>query len=189
MQEKNDKQIRIQFNEEYTEDVIYEDKLPDGVTKEEIKEEFGKIVWCEFKDCFWNNKVQDLQQTWGTILGNPNYQPIGTNVSEAVFDRLCTRPDEIALRFRKVRGHTGALVEVPYCFVSAKNGKTGHTDFSKLIQGDGTPYGGNIDSQHPNYAGMGFDTPSSFSPGRERIVKYGGAESKSKPIKEYNLDA
>ena len=188
MQKKHEGQIRIQFNEEYDERLEYEDKLPEGVTKEEIKEKFGKVVWCEFHDCFWNNRVKDLQKTWGTIIGNKNYQPIGSNPTEAVFKGLCTRPDEIAIRFRKVRGHTGASIEVPYCYTAAKNGKTGHTDFSKLIQGDGTPFGGNIDSQHADLGGMS-NIPSRVDLGRERIVKYGGAESASRPTKEYNVDA
>ena len=38
-------------------------------------------------------------------------------------------------------------------------------------------------------AGEEFGTPSGFTPGRERIVKYGGAESLSRPTKEYDLDA
>ena len=34
-------QIRIQYNEEYTERLEYEDKLPEGVTEEDMK----KGVW------------------------------------------------------------------------------------------------------------------------------------------------
>ena len=170
----NEGQIRIQYNEDYQEEITYEDKLPEGVTEEDIKDEFGKVVWCEFKDCFWNNDIKDLQKTWGSIMGNKNYEPIGTNVSEAVFNRICTRPNEIALRFRPIRGVTGAKTMVPFCYTAAKNGKLGHVDFSKLIQGDGTPFGGNIDSQSVNPNDYAYGLPPEWSGGRDRIVNYGG---------------
>ena len=41
-------QIRIQYNESYHERLEYKDKLPEGVTEEDMKNEFGKIVLCEF---------------------------------------------------------------------------------------------------------------------------------------------
>ena len=43
---------------------------------------------------------------------------------------------------------------MPSCFVAATN-KTGHMNFSRLLQSDGTPLGGNIDSQHVSDAGYG----------------------------------
>jgi len=149
-------EIKIQFNEKYEEQVEYEDKLPETVTADDIKQEFGKVVWCEFYECFWNKRVKDLQRTWGSIIGNPNYVPIGSNPTEAVFQGICSRPEEIVLRFRSVRTTTGQSQAVPYCYTAAKNGKTGHVDFSSLLQSDGTPYGGNIDSQHVSNQGYGL---------------------------------
>ena len=67
-------QIRIQYNESYHERLEYKDKLPEGVTEEDMKNEFGKIVWCEFKDCFWNKRVVDYQRTQGTVQGNKHFQ-------------------------------------------------------------------------------------------------------------------
>ena len=138
-------QIRIQYNEDYHERFEYEDKLPEGVTEEDMKKEFGKIVWCDFKDCFWNRRVENYQRTYGTVQNNQNYKPI--NEQEAIFSRICGREDEIVLRFKTVRNTSGGKVDVPYCYVAAKNGKLGHIDFSRLMQSDGSPYGGNIDSQ------------------------------------------
>ena len=165
--------IRIQFNESYDPRLTYEDKLPEGVTEEDIQEQFGKVVWCEFYDCFWNRRVKDLQKTWGSIIGNKNYEPIGSNPTEAVFQGICTRPDEIVLRYRPVRDTSGGKVDVPYCYTAAKNGKTGHISFANLLQSDGTPMGGNISSQNvsidENHPGRGYyNLPS----GRPRITKY-----------------
>ena len=143
---KKEQQIKIQFNESYDERLEYEDKLPEGTTAEDIKEEFGKVVWCEYYECFWNKRVKDLQKTWGSIMNNPNYVPIGSNPTDAVFQGICSRPEEIVLRYRSQRDYTGGRTEIPYCFVAAKNGKTGHIDFAKMLQGDGTPFGGNIES-------------------------------------------
>ena len=172
MAQKKD-EIKVQFSEEYSEHIEYEDKVPEGMTEEDIIDKYGKVVWCEFKDCFWNQRVPDLQKTWGTINGNPNYKPIGSNVSEAVFTRICSRPSEIVLRFRTIKGVTGAKAKVPYCYTAADNGNTGHMDFSKLLQSDGTPLGGNISSTNvsldPNHPGRGYyNLPS----GREKIRKY-----------------
>jgi len=147
-------EIKIIFNEKYEPRLEYEDKLPEGVTEEDIKAEFGKIVWCDFYDCFWNKRVDNLQKTWGTITNNLNYKPLGSNPTDAVFQGICSRPNEIVLRFRSIRTTTGKSQDVPYCFVAAKNGKLGHMDFARLLQPNGTPYGGNIDSQSYEYGGM-----------------------------------
>tara|TARA_R110000824_G_scaffold264523_1_gene453358 strand:- start:4831 stop:5394 length:564 start_codon:yes stop_codon:yes gene_type:complete len=182
---KSSPEIQIQFSSEYDEEVVYEDRLPEGVTEEDVKEEFGKLVWCQFHDCFWNKKVEGLQRTWGTIAKNPNYEPIGSNPKEAVFQGICTRPDQIALKFKEIRNGNGIKMKVPYCFTSASNGKTGHMDFSKLLQSDGTPYGGNIDSQSPSMGGMYHDPFSGASMGRERIVKYGSGTER--PAKSHTV--
>ena len=57
MQPINKGQIRLQFTEAYQEQLDYEDKLPEGVTEEDVMEKYGKVVWCEFTDCFWNNRI------------------------------------------------------------------------------------------------------------------------------------
>ena len=179
MQPINKGQIRLQFTEAYQEQLDYEDKLPEGVTEEDVMEKYGKVVWCEFTDCFWNNRIKDLQKTWGTINGNPKFQPIAPH--EMVWNGICSRPNEIVLRFKSVRDASGGRVKVPYCYTAASNGKTGHVDFASMLQGDGTPFGGNIDSQNSDMGGQYYDPWSGASMGRERIVNWGGQESKSKP--------
>ena len=141
------KGIKQSFNEEYSEQVDYEDKIPEGMTEEDVKEKYVKLVWCEYTDCFWNQREKDLQVTWGKVTGNKQFQPIG-NPAEMVFNGICTRPNEIVLRYRSVRSHSGDRVHIPYCYTTAKNGKTGHVDFSRLLQPDGSAMGGNIDSQN-----------------------------------------
>ena len=164
----NEGQIKVQFNDDYSTRLEYEDKLPEGMTEEDVKEKYAKLVWCEFTDCFWNQREKDLQVTWGKVTGNKSFSPITPH--EMVWNGICSRPNEIVLKFKAVRDHTGGRVKVPYCYTAAANGKTGHVDFAKLLQGDGTPYGGNIDSQAA--ADMSYGIPNSWG-GRERIVSYG----------------
>ena len=45
-------------------------------------------------------------------------------------------------------------MKVPSCFTAASN-SSGHIDFSKFLNPDGSPLGGNIDSQHVSDAGYG----------------------------------
>ena len=110
---------------------------------EDVKKEFGVVVWCKYTDCINNKEIKGLQRTSGTLLKKLAFTPL--NEQEAIWPGICTR-DEIAIKFDEVRA-AGAKVKVPSCFVSATN-KTGHMDFSRLLQSDGSPYGGNIDSQH-----------------------------------------
>ena len=91
-----------------------------------------------------------MQRTSGTILKNPIYSPL--NEQEAIWSGICIR-DEIAINYQTVT-NLKDKIKVPSCFVAATT-KTGHIDFSKLLQPDGSPFGGNIDSQHVSDAGYG----------------------------------
>ena len=128
--------------------------------------------------------MEGLQRTQGTLLKNRTYVPL--NEQEAMWPGICTR-GEIGIKYDEIKSAAGIKIKVPSCFTSS-TGVTGHMDFSKLLQSDGSALGGNIDSQNIHDAGQ-FEMPSGFTPGREKIVTYGGAESKSRPTKEYNLDA
>ena len=43
-------ELVFRFNEKHEERLEYEDKLPEGVTEEDVQAKFGKLVWCEFYD-------------------------------------------------------------------------------------------------------------------------------------------
>ncbi|MAH44836.1 hypothetical protein CMI37_03355 [Candidatus Pacearchaeota archaeon] len=120
-----------------------DDQLPEELTVEEFQEQYAKIVYCDYEACFWNTYVKGLHTTKGTILGNKNYVAFGAQG----FANVCARP-AIA-----ITGNTYTIGNqkrvLPTCFTTAKNGKTGHVDFSKLLQSDGTPFGGSIESQAP----------------------------------------
>lgn len=184
MRKKNEGQIKVSFNEPAPlKSLVYEDTFPDSLpTMEDIKEEFGTLVWCKFTKCQWNQQVEGLQRTQTTILKNRTYVPI--NEREALWSGICTR-GEIGITYTEIRSATGNKVKVPSCFTSS-TGITGHMDFSQLLQSDGSALGGNIDSQNTYDSGQ-FGMPSGFTPGRERIVTYGGAESKNRPVKEYDV--
>jgi len=184
MRKANEGQIRISFNEAVpSKQLVYEDTFPESLpTIEDVKKEFGTLVWCKFTKCQWNKHVEGLQRTQGTLLNNRTYVPL--NEQEAMWPGICTR-GEIGIKYDEIRSASGAKIKVPSCF-SAVTGVTGHMDFSKLLQSDGSALGGNIDSQNI-YDGGEFGTPSGFTPGREKIINYGGQESKNRPIKEYDV--
>ena len=137
--------IQVHFSSKEERNLKYEDSYPDGFESlEDVKKEHGVVVWCKYKECINNKVLKGLQRTSGTLLKKISFTPIVEQ--DAIWPGVCTR-DEIGIQFQEVRGQGGSKVKVPSCFVSATN-KTGHMDFSRLLQSDGTPYGGNIDSQH-----------------------------------------
>jgi hypothetical protein len=131
--------------------ITYEDKLPDDMTFEEFKKQRGVVVWCKYLACTNNKQFEDTQRTTGTLRKNSSYKPISER--ENVWQGVCTR-DEIGVDFQEFFSN-GAKFKVPMCFNAASN-KTGYMDFSKLLQSDGTPYGGNIDSQSPEHGTEAF---------------------------------
>ena len=151
--QKVEQGIRVSFSSTVEEEQReYKNKFPEDLpTLEEVKNKYGVVVWCKFAACINNQKVTGLQRTSGTILKKRGYTPL--NEQEATWPSICTR-DEIAIKFDAVTSSTGGKVKVPSCFVAATN-KTGHVDFSKFLNSDGSPLGGNIDSQHVSDDGYG----------------------------------
>jgi len=127
--------------------VEYVDKIPKDMTAEEFKEKYGVVVWCDYFGCRHNVQVADTQRTTGTLLQKREYQPLGKDAG--VWRGLCTR-GEIGLKY--VGGK-------PECFTAAVR-KTGHMSFAGLLQSDGSPYGGSLESQHPE--DVSFDIPSNW---------------------------
>jgi len=116
--------------------VEYVDKLPKDMTAQEFKKQYGVVVWCDYFGCKYNTQVEDTQRTTGKLLNKRGYQPLGKDAG--VWRGLCTR-QEIGLKY---------IDGKPECFTSAVK-KTGHMSFAGLLQSDGSPYGGSIESQHP----------------------------------------
>jgi len=138
-------EIQIYFSSKEEKALKYEDSYPDEFESlEDVKEQFGVVVWCKYTDCINNKEIKGLQRTSGTLLKKLAFTPL--NEQEAIWPGICTR-DEIGINYTETRTAGGGKVKVPSCFVAATN-KTGHMDFSRLLQPDGSPYGGNIDSQH-----------------------------------------
>ena len=129
----------------------YADEFPKTLpTLKEVKEKYGVVVWCKYVGCKSNQEVKGLQRTSGTLLKNRTYNPL--NEQEHIWEGICTR-DEIAIKFDEVR--TGSTkIKVPSCF-TASSKSAGHIDFSRFLNSDGSPLGGNIDSQHVSDAGYG----------------------------------
>ena len=133
------------------EPVSYEDRFPNDISFDEFKKQHGIVVWCKYYDCTNNKVFEDTQRTTGTITKKPNYKPLSER--EHVWKGVCTR-DEIGIDFQTYFSN-GAKSKVPACYVAASN-KTGYMDFSKMLQTDGTPFGGNIDSQSPEHGTEAF---------------------------------
>ena len=136
---------------EVPETPVYEDKFPEGTTLEDLKKEHGVVVWCKYLACVNNKQFKDTQRTTGSLRKNSSYKPIG--VKDNVWEGVCTR-NEIGVGFQEFFSN-GAKFKAPMCFNAATN-KTGYMDFSKLLQSDGSPYGGNIDSQSPEHGTEAF---------------------------------
>ena len=151
MRKVNEGQIKIGFNApSEREKRDYKDSFPDDLqTLEDVKQKYGKVVWCQYTKCKFNEEVEGLQRTTGTLLKNTSYAPL--NEQEHIWSNICTR-DEKAIKFDTVTTASGAKSKVPSCF-SAVTGVSGHMDWSSLLQGDGSPFGGNMDSQNTRHAG------------------------------------
>ena len=148
MQEK----FKIYVNKSQKVDTtVYEDKFPEGTTLDDLKKEHGVVVWCKYLACVNNKQFDDTQSTTGALRKNTSYKPIG--VKDNVWKGVCTR-DEIGVGFQEFFSN-GAKFKVPMCFNAASN-KTGYMDFSRLLQSDGSPYGGNIDSQSSEHGTEAF---------------------------------
>ena len=133
--------------------IVYEDKFPEGTTFEDLKEKHGVVIWCKYYACVHNKQFKDTQRTTGTLRKDSNFKPIAER--ENVWQGLCTR-EEIGIDFKTFFSN-GAKFKVPACYNAATN-ETGHMDFSKLLQSDGTPYGGSIESQNPEHAAYHYGT-------------------------------
>jgi len=149
---KVDKGVKVSFNSPIEKEKLeYKDKFPEELpTFEDVKEKYGVVVWCKFTACKNNEQVKGLQRTTGTVLKNKAYNPI--NEQEHIWDGVCTK-NEIAIKYDTVTVGS-SKIKVPSCF-SAATGASGHMDFSKFLKTDGSPLGGNIDSQHVSDAGYG----------------------------------
>jgi len=131
----------------------YKDKFPKKLpTIEDVKKEYGAVVWCKFAKCASNQEVKNLQRTTGTLLKRTNYTPIVEQ--EHIWAGICTR-GEIGMQFNEVKLPHGAKIKVPSCY-TAHTDKTGYWDFSQFLNSDGSPLGGNIDSQHASDDGYGI---------------------------------
>ena len=130
----------------------YEDKFTEELpTIEDVKSKYGVVVWCKYVGCKYNQEVKGLQRTSGTLLKNRTYKPLGEQ--DAIWPFICTR-DEIGIRFDDIKVGTSGKMKVPSCF-TASDKRTGQVDFSKFLNSDGSPLGGNIDSQHISDSGFG----------------------------------
>jgi hypothetical protein len=132
---------------------VYEDRFPEGTTLEDLKEKHGVVIWCKYFACINNKQFDDTQRTTGTLQKNSSYKPLFAKGN--VWKGVCTR-DEIGIEYREFFSN-GAKFKVPACYNAATN-KTGYMDFSKLLQSDGSPYGGSIDSQNPEHAAYHYGT-------------------------------
>ena len=158
--QKIDKGIRVYTNSKKPkEKKEYKDKFPKELpTFDDVKDKYGVVVWCKFTDCKNNKEIKGLQRKSGTLLKNLTYKPLSED--EATWTGICTR-NEIGITYNEVMTSSKSKFKIPSCFVAATN-KTGHIDFTRFLQSDGSPIGGNIDSQHPSDAGFGGLDPNNI---------------------------
>jgi len=140
----------------------YKDKFPkkgDVSTEAKLRKKYGTLVWCKYLKCGSNTVIPGLQRTTGTILKNSRYKPIAEQ--EHIWEGICTR-GEIALKYDEIISTGKNKYKIPHCFTSSVK-SSGHVDFTKFLNPDGSALGGNIDSQHVSDDGMGvFDSNSMY---------------------------
>ena len=120
-----------------------EDKLPKGMTAEEFKAKYAKVVWCDYYQCMHNRQPEGAKRQIATLLENPEYKPLGPK--DAMIRGVCAKA-EIGIKFKTISTTSGIKHKVPECFNAAGNKNKGGMYFSKLLQSDGSPFGGSIES-------------------------------------------
>ena len=120
-----------------------EDKLPKGMTAEEFKTKYAKVVWCDYYRCMHNVQLDGAKRTIATLLENPEYKPLGPK--DAMIRGVCNKA-EIGIKYKEIKTTGGVKHKVPECFNAAGNKNKHSMDFSKLLQSNGTPHGGSIES-------------------------------------------
>ena len=131
------------YDKPKTKDNKVEDKLPKGMTAEEFKAKYAKVVWCDYYRCMHNVQPEGAKRKIATLLENPQYKPLGPK--DAMIQGICNKA-EIGIKYKEIVTSGGVKHKVPECFNVAGNKNKHNVDFSKFIQSDGTPFGGSIES-------------------------------------------
>ena len=97
--------------------------------------------------CKYNSNIEGVQRTTSDITKNESFKPI--NEQTHIWDGICTR-NEIALDFTIITSKN-VKHKIPSCYVASSDSRT-KMDWAKLLQSDGTPYGGSLESQNPEHA-------------------------------------
>ena len=123
------------YDKPKSKDTKIENKLPKGMTTEQFNAKYSKVVWCDYYKCIHNEQPEGLKRTIATLLNN----------EDAMIHGVCNK-SEIGIKFKELKTSGGIKHKVPECFNAADNKNKGGMDFSKLVQSDGSPYGGSIES-------------------------------------------
>ena len=74
LQRVNKDRVRVDFIEPLPKVPTEEDKLPEGMSEEDLKAKYAKLVWCEYYACKHNQQI-GAERTLKTILKNKAYTP------------------------------------------------------------------------------------------------------------------
>ena len=107
----------------------YKSTLPEGMTDENLREAYGKVVWCKFNACKYNNQIKGVQRTTSDITNNQSFKPI--NEQTHIWDGICVR-SEIALDFKIITSNN-VQHKIPACYVASSDSRN-KMDWSKLLQ-------------------------------------------------------
>lgn len=108
-----------------------------------------KILWCDASKCLWNVPVKPGKH----ISHHKDWKPLGDSDR---YQGICGRL-EVGLRFGTIKTAETKHIVTQCAFMSDK-ALSGHIDFAKLLQPNGSPYGGLITSQQHGmpYTGEAF---------------------------------
>lgn len=117
--------------------VVIEKKEAVNPEDREELQQYKKLVFCKFYDCIWNVKIDGGVH----IPHHKDWKPLSDGEADKYIG-VCGRP---ALGLSKVEFEQGNRHEVvAKCDYRSDKGIKGHMDFSRLLQPDGSPYGGTI---------------------------------------------
>ena len=104
----------------------------------EVLKRYAKVVYCNDDKCLFNVGIPYKYE----VNRGKNHKPF----ADDYFHGVCGRVD-IGLRLKEQKAN-GIDEKVTHrntiCTVRSDKGYKGHMDFSKLLQSNGTPYGGII---------------------------------------------
>ena len=100
-----------------------------------------RLTYCAATECLWNVSIKPGKD----VPHHKGWEPM---TNDPAYKGICGRRGGAGLSPETLQSSTnpGAERQIVKCDHHSYTGLKGHIDFAKMLQSDGTPYGGNLDS-------------------------------------------